>query len=132
MVLALARLSLFTASPQTGDALLPPPAEGWRAERLAFPLDFAPELDYLPGPRGPGVRAGRHRRAPRGLRSRDVRRGYRLADAAPRRAGHSFTNPDIDAWGFPGFAYDDAADRRSWLAMQNLLAETFGPAAREQ
>jgi len=42
-------------------------------------------------------------------------------------AGHSFTNPEIDAWGFPGFAYDERADRRSWLAMRALLDETLGP-----
>jgi dienelactone hydrolase len=40
--------------------------------------------------------------------------------------GHSFTNPEIDAWNFPGFAYDAAADRRSWNAMRDLLDETFG------
>jgi dienelactone hydrolase len=39
--------------------------------------------------------------------------------------GHSFTNPDIDALGFAGFAYDDAADRRSWAAMLNLFEETL-------
>lgn len=41
--------------------------------------------------------------------------------------GHSFTNREIDAWNFPGFAYDAVADRRSWLAMRNLFDETFGP-----
>lgn len=39
--------------------------------------------------------------------------------------GHSFTNPAIDALGFPGFAYDAIADRRSWTMMLNLLAEVF-------
>lgn len=43
--------------------------------------------------------------------------------------GHSFTNRYIDAAGFPGFAYDAVADRRSWLAMRNLFAETL--AARD-
>ena len=42
-------------------------------------------------------------------------------------AAHSFTNPDIDAYGYPGFAYDAVADRRSWLAMRNLFDETLGP-----
>jgi dienelactone hydrolase len=40
--------------------------------------------------------------------------------------GHSFTNPDIDAYGLPGFAYDERADRRSWAAMRNLFEETLG------
>jgi dienelactone hydrolase len=39
--------------------------------------------------------------------------------------GHSFTNPGIDEYGFPGFAYDAAADRRSWDMMKSLLAEVF-------
>ncbi|HEX8240664.1 MAG TPA: dienelactone hydrolase family protein [Allosphingosinicella sp.] len=39
--------------------------------------------------------------------------------------GHSFTNPDIDAHGLPGFAYDEAADRRSWAAMLNLFDEVL-------
>ncbi len=39
--------------------------------------------------------------------------------------GHSFTNPDIDALGLAGFAYDEAADRRSWAAMLNLFEETW-------
>jgi dienelactone hydrolase len=39
--------------------------------------------------------------------------------------GHSFTNPDIDALGLAGFAYDEAADRRSWAAMLNLFEETL-------
>jgi dienelactone hydrolase len=37
--------------------------------------------------------------------------------------GHSFTNPDIDALGLPGFAYDEVADRRSWAAMLALFDE---------
>jgi dienelactone hydrolase len=39
--------------------------------------------------------------------------------------GHSFTNPAIDAWGLPGFAYDEIADRRSWAAMLALFGEAF-------
>ena len=39
--------------------------------------------------------------------------------------GHSYTNPRVDAYGFPGFAYDMLADRRSWQLMQSLLAEVF-------
>lgn len=38
---------------------------------------------------------------------------------------HSFTNPEIDRWNFQGFAYDERADRRSWLAMRALLEEVF-------
>ena len=41
-------------------------------------------------------------------------------------AGHSFTNPDADARGVPGFAYNANADRRSWVAMQGLFTEVFG------
>ncbi len=37
--------------------------------------------------------------------------------------GHSFTNPAIDARGFPGFAYDQRADRRSWQSMLHLFEE---------
>jgi dienelactone hydrolase len=40
-------------------------------------------------------------------------------------AGHSFTNRTIDAWGFPGFAYNEAADRRSWAAMRAFFDEIF-------
>jgi dienelactone hydrolase len=39
--------------------------------------------------------------------------------------GHSFTNPDIDVLGLPGFAYDETADRRSWAAMLNLFEEVL-------
>lgn len=39
--------------------------------------------------------------------------------------GHSFTNPEIDAWNLPGFRYDENADRRSWAAMRGLFDETF-------
>ena len=41
--------------------------------------------------------------------------------------GHSFTNRAVPA-GMPGFAYDAAADRRSWAAMKALFAECFGVA----
>lgn len=37
--------------------------------------------------------------------------------------GHSFTNPLIDALGYPGFAYDAGADRRSWRAMLDLFGD---------
>ncbi|MBV8686970.1 MAG: dienelactone hydrolase family protein [Alphaproteobacteria bacterium] len=40
--------------------------------------------------------------------------------------GHSFTNPEIDAWGFDGFRYHPGADARSWAAMRQLFAETIG------
>jgi len=45
--------------------------------------------------------------------------------------GHSFTNLAIDAWHIPGFAYDAAADRRSFHAMRDLFDETLAqrPAA---
>jgi dienelactone hydrolase len=39
--------------------------------------------------------------------------------------GHSFTNKEIDAWGLPGFRYDEAADRRSWAALMHLFGELF-------
>lgn len=39
--------------------------------------------------------------------------------------GHSFTNPKVDIYGFPGFAYDALADSRSWQLMQSLLREVF-------
>jgi dienelactone hydrolase len=40
--------------------------------------------------------------------------------------GHSFTNPEIDAWDYPGFRYDSRADARSWRAMRALFDETLG------
>jgi dienelactone hydrolase len=40
-------------------------------------------------------------------------------------AHHSFTNPEIDAWGFEGFRYDARADVRSWAAMRHFFAETL-------
>jgi dienelactone hydrolase len=39
--------------------------------------------------------------------------------------GHSFTNPGIGEYGFPGFAYDPVADARSWRMMLSLLEEVF-------
>lgn len=42
-------------------------------------------------------------------------------------AGHSFTNPEIDAYKFPGFAYDKKTDERSWRAMRDLFDEVLGP-----
>ena len=39
--------------------------------------------------------------------------------------GHSFTNADIDRLDLPGFAYDEAADRRSWAAMPSLFEEVL-------
>jgi dienelactone hydrolase len=40
--------------------------------------------------------------------------------------GHSFTNPEADARGIEGMAYNALADRRSWRAMLDLLGETIG------
>ena len=42
------------------------------------------------------------------------------------RVGHSYTNPGIDAYGFPGFAYDARAARRSWQMALALLSEQLG------
>jgi dienelactone hydrolase len=39
--------------------------------------------------------------------------------------GHSFTNPAIDAWKIPGFAYDASADQRSFRVMRDLFIETL-------
>jgi dienelactone hydrolase len=39
--------------------------------------------------------------------------------------GHSFTNPDIDALGYAGFAYDATAEHRAWRAMCELLSDVF-------
>lgn len=38
-------------------------------------------------------------------------------------AKHSFTNPDADKRGMPGLAYNEAADKRSWAALREFLAE---------
>ncbi len=40
-------------------------------------------------------------------------------------AGHSFTNREVDAMGYPGFAYNEAADRRSWADMLVLFGEVL-------
>ncbi len=40
--------------------------------------------------------------------------------------GHSFTNPEADGWGMPGFSYSPASDQRAWRAMLDLLDEAFG------
>jgi dienelactone hydrolase len=39
--------------------------------------------------------------------------------------GHSFTNPDIDALGLPGFNYDERANNRAWKNMLALFDEAF-------
>ena len=39
--------------------------------------------------------------------------------------GHSFTNPDAEAFGVPGCHYNESADRRSWDAMRRLFEETL-------
>jgi dienelactone hydrolase len=39
--------------------------------------------------------------------------------------GHSFTNPEIDAWNLPGFRHDENADRRSWAALLQTFSEVF-------
>jgi dienelactone hydrolase len=41
--------------------------------------------------------------------------------------GHSFTNPDAQAFGVAGCHYDPTAERRSWAAMQQLFLEAFAP-----
>lgn len=46
--------------------------------------------------------------------------------------GHSFTNPEADAWGMPGFAYNADSDRRSWAAMLDLFGETIGVPVRQE
>jgi dienelactone hydrolase len=40
--------------------------------------------------------------------------------------GHSFTNPDVDALGYPGFRYDERAARRAWASMRGMLEEVLG------
>jgi len=40
-------------------------------------------------------------------------------------AVHAFTNPDAGRAGLKGVAYDEAADRRSWLAMRCFFDEIF-------
>lgn len=39
------------------------------------------------------------------------------------QTSHSFTNPEADSWGMPGFAYSAAADRRAWAATRDLFEE---------
>ena len=41
--------------------------------------------------------------------------------------GHSFTNPEVDTLGMPGFTYDEVANRRSWRSMLDLLDQRLGP-----
>lgn len=38
---------------------------------------------------------------------------------------HSFTNPDADSWGMPGFAFHDANNARAWRALDDLFDEVF-------
>jgi dienelactone hydrolase len=40
-------------------------------------------------------------------------------------AGHSFTNPNANILGRPGFHYHELSDRRSWRAMLDAFDETF-------
>ena len=40
-------------------------------------------------------------------------------------AKHGFTNPGSDKVGMEGLAYNAAADRRSWTAMNDFLNEIF-------
>jgi dienelactone hydrolase len=40
-------------------------------------------------------------------------------------ARHAFTNPNADKAGLPPLKYDANADRRSWAALTNFLAEVF-------
>ena len=40
--------------------------------------------------------------------------------------GHSFTNPEVDAYDMPGLKYHGPSDHRSWRAMVDLFAETIG------
>jgi dienelactone hydrolase len=43
-------------------------------------------------------------------------------------AGHSFTNPAVNALNRSGFAYHEPTARRSWRAMIDLFDEAFGAA----
>jgi dienelactone hydrolase len=40
-------------------------------------------------------------------------------------ARHAFTNPYADGYGMPGLAYNETADRRSWLRMLAFFEELF-------
>jgi dienelactone hydrolase len=42
-------------------------------------------------------------------------------------AVHSFTNPNAEVSGFPGVAYHQPTDERSWRAMLDFFDERFGP-----
>ncbi|MGZ7000266.1 MAG: dienelactone hydrolase family protein, partial [Acidimicrobiia bacterium] len=42
--------------------------------------------------------------------------------------GHTFTNPEADALGMPGIAFDAFADARSWRSALDLLEVTIGRA----
>ena len=42
-------------------------------------------------------------------------------------AVHSFTNPGAELSGFPGVAYHQPTDERSWRAMLDFFEERFGP-----
>ncbi len=39
--------------------------------------------------------------------------------------GHSFTNPEADTWGMPGFAFHAANNARAWRALDDLFDEVF-------
>lgn len=39
--------------------------------------------------------------------------------------GHSYTNPEVDVHGLPGFRYDARADRRSWQMALAMLRENL-------
>lgn len=39
------------------------------------------------------------------------------------RTVHSFTNPDADSWGMPGFAYHPDSEARAWRATEDLMRE---------
>lgn len=41
------------------------------------------------------------------------------------KAAHSFTDPEADARGMPGLAYEPLTESRSWTAMRNLFDEVF-------
>jgi len=41
-------------------------------------------------------------------------------------AVHAFTNPNADKHHIPGVGYNEQADKRSWQAMKDFLAETIG------
>lgn len=43
-------------------------------------------------------------------------------------AKHGFTNPYADGYGMQGMAYQEAADRRSWLRLLAFLEDIFEPA----